>query len=204
MLSTAAHAMRNPSRRSRRTTLTITAASGHEVLEARRHLHRFAASVHELYPWAAAHDLPDRGEGGAGRPAKTIGEARDGRRRAREKELVILAATGGPDTCILAEGGRDRPGAVRHRNPVQVNAGAHTTLANDVAEVGGQTVGEVDHRRHPRGRPQPLSFLDPRPRPQVRGDRFRARTGLDARQPLLPLEEGKPCARSTERPGDRD
>src|SRR5436189_1122876 len=43
-----------------------------------------------------------------------------------------------------------------------------SALLADPAQVGGETVGEVDHGRHAARRPEPLALAHARPRAQVR------------------------------------
>ena len=106
------------------------------------------------------------------RKAKLLAERRDGvaaRSGRGEDQLVVVAARkeAGPFQFRVAQ----RLESGRARNAVVFNHRAHARALDDVAEVAGQAVGDVDRRVSEA--PQPLAELDARLGPIEAFLRFR-------------------------------
>src|SRR3989454_5335089 len=164
-----------------------TRLSPTEVLESRRHGHRAAAAV-EPPRAPPRHDLADGGERGVGGGAQAVAQSVEGRRLADDEQLVILAAARGPVHGIDVEGLGHRARGAGDRQPVHVDGGAGTTLGDEPAEVGRETVGEVHHRRHAAGACEPASLGHARARAQVGAGDVVEQGRVDAGGGPLPLQ----------------
>src|SRR5947207_1208642 len=114
-------------------------------------------------------ELADRREPRARRRGEALAESGERAGMTGHQELVILAAAGRPGAWICAErrGHGSRAGV--KREPIDLDARADMALLAEVAEVGGEAVGEVDHGRHAAGPGEPLPLAHARRRPQVGG-----------------------------------
>src|SRR2546425_5951910 len=72
------------------------------------------------------------------------------------EELVILAAARRPGERVAADRGGHGPHGGAQGEPRELDPCADPALLGDVAEVGGETVGEVDHGRHAARSGEPL------------------------------------------------
>src|SRR2546428_6974026 len=157
--------MRMRRARNRRPRLSGTAASRHEVLEPGADGDGAPARVEVPDPVGGGRHFAHRAEPRPGGTREALGQALDRLGRAGEEQLVILAATGGPGQRLASERPRDRVHRGVHGEPSELHTRTEPALLAQVAEVGRETVGEIDHRRDPAGRD--------RPRPPVRGERAR-------------------------------
>src|SRR5574341_412304 len=178
---------------------SVTRAPRDEVLESGPDGDRAAGGIGVADTVAGRDHLADRGESRTGRCHQAVREAREGPGLAGEQELVVLAAAGGPGERVAAEGGGDGARRRVQRYPVERHVGACATLLGDVAEVGGEAVGEVDHRRHTSGGREPAALGDTRPRSQVGHGRLREHVGCEAPGSGAELEERQAGRRAPER-----
>src|SRR3990170_1848317 len=190
------------SRRAR--TPSDTRAPRHEVLEAGADRDLAPRGVCPVEAGARGGDLADRAERRARGGLEPRGQARVGVRRAREQELVVLPAAGGPGERVAPEGRGGGARAHAHGHARQVDARAHAALLDDVAEVGGEAVGEVDHRRHAAGRREPLPLADAGQGSEVRPGGVLTRLRGEAAGRVRVLEERQARRRAPQGARDRD
>src|SRR2546426_64616 len=163
-----------------------------------------AAGVGVPDPVGGGRHLAHGAEPRPGGTREALGQALDRLGRAGEEQLVILAATGGPGQRLAIERPRDRVHRGVHGEPSELHTRTEPALLAQVAEVGRETVGEIDHRRDPAGRGEPLSLPGPWPGPQVRGRHVGRCGGSHAARRRGRLEERKSGRGAPERPRDGD
>src|SRR5712691_799997 len=196
--------MRMPRARNRRPRLSGTGASRHEVLEPGADGDGAPAGVEVPDPIGGGRHLAHRAERRPGGTREALGQALDRLGRAGEEQFVILAPTGGPGQRLAIERPRDRVHRGVHGEPSELHTRTEPALLAEVAEVGRETVGEIDHRRDPAGRGEPLSLPGPWPGPQVRGRHVGRCGGSHAARRRGRLEERKSGRGAPERPRDGD
>src|SRR6185503_280467 len=163
--------MSTPSAKNRRPRCSATGAPRHEVLEPPADGDRAPAGVEIPDAVARRRHLAHGRESRAHRVSEARGQPIEGSGLTGEQELVVLAAARGPGERVRPEGLCDRVYGGADREPVELHARADSALLAQVAEVGRQAVGEIDHRGDPAGSREPLSFPGSRPGSQVRAGR---------------------------------
>src|SRR5262245_15626410 len=172
--------MSTASAKNRRPRCSDTGAPRHEVLEARADRDRAPAGVQVADAVGSVRHLAHRREPRARRSREARGQPVEGTGLTGEQELIVLAAAGSPGQRVAVERLRDRIHGRTHREPRELHARADGALFAQMAEVGGQAVGEVDHRRDPAGRCEPLALPGSWPGPQVRGGHVQPGRIVDA------------------------
>src|SRR5882672_7035897 len=163
----AEQAMSTPSSQSRTKMLSGTRAPRHEVLEPLAHRHDLPTGVEVTDAVGGVDDLTEGGELGSGRVGEPTGQTVERPGLAREQELVVFAAPGRPGQRIAPEGPRDVADRTVDGDTTELHAGACSALLADMAEVGGETVREVQHRGDASGLREPLSLTRPGSGPEV-------------------------------------
>src|SRR5437867_4615444 len=200
----AEQAMSTPSAKNRRPRCSGTGAPRHEVLEPGADGDRAPAGVQVADPVAGGRHLAHGAEPRARLGREPRSQPLEGPGRAGEQELVVLAAAGGPGERVPIERLRDRVHRGAHREPCELHARADGALFAQVSEVGGQAVGEIDHRRDPSGGREPLSLPGSWPGPQVRGGHVRPGRIGHVRGSGNGLQERKSGRRAAHRARDGD
>src|SRR4029453_3635049 len=181
-----------------------TGAPRHEVLEPRADGHRAPTGVQIANPVAGGRHLADGREPRARGGREARGQPLEGPRLTGEQELVVLAAAGGPGERVPIERLRDRVHRGAHREPRELDARAGGALLAQMPEVGRQAVGEIDHRRDPARRGEPLPFPGSWPGPQVRGDHVGPGRVGHAGRSGRGFQERESACRATHRARDGD
>src|SRR6059036_4137888 len=150
-----------------RTMPSGTGAPRHEVLEPRADGHGLPAGVEISDPIGGRHHLADRRQPRSRRAREPRGQAIERLWRAGEQELVILYAPRGPVDRVATERARNVADRGVDRNPCKFDPRSEPALLAEMAEVGGEPVGDIDHRGDAAGLGEPLPLSRPRARPQV-------------------------------------
>src|SRR2546428_987347 len=196
--------MRMPRASNPRPRVSDTGAPRHEMLEPGADRDGLPAGVDVPDAVGGGRHLAHRAEPCPDRRREPPGQALERLGRAGEEELVVLAAAGGPRQRLPIE----RPGYGMHRGlhgePSELHARTEPALLTQVAEIGREAVGEIDHRRDAPGRGEPLPFSGPWPGPQVRGRDVGRLGGGHAARRRGRLQEREPGRGTPQRPRHGD
>src|SRR5438876_467198 len=123
---------------------------------------------------------------------EAVDEAGERARMTGHEELVILAAARRPGERVAADRRGHGPHGGAQGEPRELDPCTDPALLGDVAEVGGETVGEVDHGRHAARGGEPLALAHARRRTQVRGLHLVERRRRHARGRRPAFKHGEP------------
>src|SRR5262249_62296239 len=139
----------------------------------------------------AGLDRPGRRKRRPGGGAEAATQSVERRGLAGQQQLVVLATAGGPADRVVLRGAGDLPGRGGDRESSQVYARGRVALVCDVAKIGGQPVGEIDHRRDTTGGGEPATFLPARPRAKMSRREHGDRLDRDTSRRLAAVEDGQ-------------
>src|SRR5439155_1179540 len=149
-------------------------------------------------------DLADPREQRTRRGGEAVDEAGERARMTGHEELVILAAARRPGERVAADRRGHGPHGGAQGEPRELDPCTDPALLGDVAEVGGETVGEVDHGRHAARSGEPLALAHARRRTQVRGLHLVERRRRHARGRRPAFKHGEPGGGAAEGAGHGD
>src|SRR2546428_84084 len=144
-----------------------TGAPRHEVLEPRSDGYGLSAGVEVADPLAGLRHLAHCRQLRSRRAGKAAGHSIEGLWRSGEQELVVFSASRGPVERVATERPRDDLYRGLDRHPSDIDPRADAALLAEMAEIGRETVGKIDHRGHAARLGEPLPLARPRMRPQM-------------------------------------
>src|SRR5438309_11372477 len=182
-----------------------TGAPRHEVLEPRSDGYGLSAGVEVADPLAGLRHLAHCRQLRSRRAGKAAGQSIEGLGRAGEQELVVFSASRGPVERVATERPRDDLYRGLDRHPSDIDPRADAALLAEMAEIGRETVGKIDHRGHAARLGEPLPLARPRTWPQVGRRHVGARVTGDTRwrgRGFQEREAGRGASKGS-RDGDR-